>query len=332
MPRLFTCLIASCFALVAVRPASAFNELGHCVIAKVAYDSLTDSQRDTVHNILKSHPHYAEYLAANLPVDVSPREWSFFRAATWSDWVRSNHTTDYHKSEWHYINYPYRLGQPDTSALPPPLPQDRHILERIPRAISTIKNGATNDLDLSNGLTIEQRRAVALCWLFHLIGDLHQPLHVVALIDDARFPASSHGDRGGNELAVVANGSRPLRLHSYWDGVLGRDASYSNVAAIVKSFTTDPPLSTNELAERRAVHDIQSWALESYQLAAQHVYLDGQLPIAPWKPTYNDPAAPAAPEVPILKASVKANDRKISRQRLLLAGHRLADQLKQLFP
>ena len=93
------------------RSAAAFNELGHYVIAKLAYDQLSQAQQQAICDILKDHPHYAEYLAANVPPGVTADEWAFLRAATWSDWIRRNHAGDYHKSEWHYINFPYRLFQ-----------------------------------------------------------------------------------------------------------------------------------------------------------------------------------------------------------------------------
>ena len=325
-------LLGICIVSGSYRSALGFNELGHCVIAKIAYDNLSDAQRDAIHNILKVHPHYAEYLAANAPPDVPLREWSFLRASTWPDWVRSHHTADYHKSEWHYINYPYRLRQADTSTLPAPLPQAKNILERLPLAVAVVKGGPANDLDLLENLSAEERRAVAVCWLFHLIGDLHQPLHVVALIDEARFPEASHGDRGGNELALIVTGARPLRLHSFWDGALGFDASYGNVSTIVKNLRDDPPISAEEMSRLVAKVDFNSWALESYQLAAKYAYLNGDLPIAPWKPAYNDAAAVADSEVPQLKPTVIEEARAISRQRLYLAGRRLAEQLKAIFP
>ena len=127
------------FALAVVtsfgRSAGAFNELGHYVIAKIAYDQLSQAQQQAVCDILKDHPHYAEYLAANVPAGVTAEEWAFLRAATWSDWIRRNHSGDYHKSEWHYINYPYRLHQAVTSGLPTALPQERNILERLPLTV-----------------------------------------------------------------------------------------------------------------------------------------------------------------------------------------------------
>src|SRR5580765_5008377 len=78
--------------------ANAFNELGHSVIAKAAYDKLTPAQRTAIHDILKNHPHYAESLTADKPAGVTDEEWSFIRASTWSDWVRSNHRAEFNKS------------------------------------------------------------------------------------------------------------------------------------------------------------------------------------------------------------------------------------------
>jgi hypothetical protein len=324
------------FALAVVtslgRSAGAFNELGHYVIAKIAYDQLSQAQQKAVCDILKDHPHYAEYLAANMPQGVTADEWAFLRAATWSDWIRRNHAGDYHKSEWHYINYPYRLHQAQTSALPTALAQERNILERLPLTVKVAGGSAANELDLLSSLSAEQRQAVGLCWMFHLIGDLHQPLHVIALIDDARFPASTHGDRGGNELAVVVSGTRPTRLHSYWDGALGYDASYGNVLAIAKALRDTPPLPANDAASLLGQTDFTAWALESYQLAVKYVYLDGDLPIVAWKPAYNDVNAVADPDVPVLKDVVQEDAKRISKQRLYLAGLRLAKQIKRAFP
>src|SRR5262245_29429117 len=48
-------------------------------------------------------------------------------------------------------------------------------------------------------------------WILHLIGDVHQPLHVVQ-----RF-TKDNGDRGGNLVRLVGNSN----LHSYWDSRLG---------------------------------------------------------------------------------------------------------------
>jgi S1/P1 Nuclease len=43
-----------------------------------------------------------------------------------------------------------------------------------------------------------ERKAIALAWLFHLVGDIHQPLHTTQLFI-VDYPK---GDRGGNEICV----------------------------------------------------------------------------------------------------------------------------------
>ena len=53
-----------------------------------------------------------------------------------------------------------------------------------------------------------RRRATALKWVVHLVGDLHQPLH-----------AGEHADSGGNDVKLSFDG-RPTNLHSLWDSGL----------------------------------------------------------------------------------------------------------------
>ena len=61
------------------------------------------------------------------------------------------------------------------------------------------------------------RKAIALAWLFHLVGDIHQPLHV-SQIFTLDYP---NGDRGGNEICVrVTQFGQPMDLHRFWDGVI----------------------------------------------------------------------------------------------------------------
>jgi hypothetical protein len=50
-------------------------------------------------------------------------------------------------------------------------------------------------------------------YLIHLAGDIHQPLHSVALFNKT-YPK---GDLGGNsERVIILNGST-INFHSYWD-------------------------------------------------------------------------------------------------------------------
>jgi len=329
MPRRSITLIALLLVIACHRAAFAFNELGHSALGKVAYDGLTPAARAAIHGVLKNHPHYGDYLAAGKPAGVDAEEWAFIRAGTWADWVRSNHRGDYHQGDWHYVNYPYRMGQEAT--LPDePFAQPKNILERLPLAVAMVAgDGATDLLGFPSTLTAEQRRAVALTWVFHLVGDLHQPLHVVAMVDDAKFPA---GDQGGNLVAVVVTGTTPLKLHAYWDGVLRRPMSYAEVATVVGELASRPPFDDAGWTTAADDPDFKKWAEEGYKLAAKYAYLDGALPLASWRSAYDLAGAVAGPDVPVLSEAVTSDAKKIYRQRLLLGGRRLANQMNALFP
>lgn len=65
------------------------------------------------------------------------------------------------------------------------------------------------------------QKALAYSWLLHLIGDLHQPMHSVALFCE-RYP---YGDRGGNSVKLAKGDS----LHSLWDNLLGHSHKPNDV-------------------------------------------------------------------------------------------------------
>jgi hypothetical protein len=73
------------------------------------------------------------------------------------------------------------------------------------------------------------KRAVALCWVCHLVGDGHQPLHTVKLLT-TQFPAPE-GDRGGTRFYIrVREGARTISLHTFWDDlILGSERVQSGV-------------------------------------------------------------------------------------------------------
>src|SRR5947209_13830095 len=71
--------------------AGAWNEVGHAVIARIAYEELgkeTPKLQLQLLEMLKNHPHYDQFLAKNRPVAANPAEWALLRAANWPDWVR----------------------------------------------------------------------------------------------------------------------------------------------------------------------------------------------------------------------------------------------------
>jgi len=138
------------------------------------------------------------------------------------------------------------------------------------------------------------------------VGDIHQPLHTSSLFSD-RFPK---GDRGGNLFWVKAKGT--VKLHSYWDGMLGRSTKVINVlneAKLIKKTHEKNNLST-EL-------DPVSWSKESFKLAREMVYLNGEL-----KGSADKENALPVPE------NYGKESKKVGEQQVALAGYRLAELMK----
>ncbi len=96
-----------CVWLLAATPLQAWNEKGHWIVAKLAWVKLDPGTRKQVTEILKAHPHYAEYLSADCPDQIPLDEWAFLRAAYWPDWVRGNHSEEYNRPTWHYVTVAY---------------------------------------------------------------------------------------------------------------------------------------------------------------------------------------------------------------------------------
>ena len=97
-----------------------------------------------------------------------------------------------------------------------------------------------------------RKRAIALMFLVHLVGDVHQPLHVVA----------RNNDRGGNEVFVrVAR--RTGRLHHLWDS----------------SFVDALKEGDIERVAAAGGGDAKAWAWESYDAVQKIVYKG--IPIQP---------------------------------------------------
>jgi hypothetical protein len=73
------------------------------------------------------------------------------------------------------------------------------------------------------------KRGVALAWLFHPMGDIHQPLHAIQLFS-REYP---NGDRGGIEMCVRASlNAAPVQLHRLWDGVITSSGKISRIRNI----------------------------------------------------------------------------------------------------
>lgn len=331
MKMRFALLIALVANISIVPRLLAWNDTGHMTVALIAYRQLDDATKQKVGAILKSHPHYKLYLTANLPQGVSEEEWAFMRAATWPDFVRparpgsqyetfkGPEITRYHQSYWHYIDMPWvppmDRAKIDPSTMPSHQPRSEPATQ--PTNILEALDFNAKELKSASG----EQQAVALAWVEHLVGDVHQPLHATTLYSVV-YPT---GDKGGNAIAIRLNGY-VMNLHSFWDESMGTSDAYSAIAFIATDITSDANLSPEKLAELKTDASFRSWADESHEYGAAFAYLNGRLRNVPM--AQRDAKEISADQVPGLPPGYEQNARTVARRRIMLAGLRLAEQIK----
>src|SRR5262249_56447705 len=101
--------------------------------------------------------------------------------------------------------------------------QQANVQTRGHEAVNSLTALAENESVVKN-VNSGERKAIALSWLFHLVGDVHQPLHTAQLFN-ADYP---NGDRGGNEICVrVTETGQPMGLHRFLDGVITSSQNFT---------------------------------------------------------------------------------------------------------
>jgi hypothetical protein len=337
MRRVLFMLLGGCLSLLWPSGVSAWNEVGHAVVARIAYEELGKDNPKLqlqLFEMLKKHPHYEQFLAKNRPDGASPAEWALLRASNWPDWVRppfrdgdkpDPQRVRYHRAFDHFINKPIVVteGPNAYEGKVPPFDPDKLDIHAAFRQ----RMG-----ELSEPLAAADDKAVALCWIAHLVGDVHQPLHAGTLISK-QFP---DGDLGGNRFGATVAGA-PIRLHTYWDNLMGEVPGWENdtadhqaqVYALVVKTTEglrDPQYARSALAEpltRNAT--FASWIDESHELAKTVAYRNGDTLIEAVVLKTRGAVPENAPDV---GPGYDERAHQVARLRVAQAGYRLADKLK----
>ncbi len=290
----------------------AWNGTGHMAVASIAYDNLTPQTKKAVDALLARHRDYPLWMR-DLPAGYTDRaRYAFMKAATWPDDVRK---TPDDRPIWHYVDVPVIAPgyTPDPIVLLPVKPNAETQIVEESRLLS---NASASNTD----------RAVALCWVEHLIADIHQPLHDSSLFS----PTFPKGDKGGNSetLAPGALDADPVlkaldpthfpkNLHAVWDDLLGDTRDPAQVQALATAL--ERKYSRAKFPQIAQHKDIHAWVLEGNALAAKDVYRNGSLPLTP------EPDGERA--VVTLPAGYLDAAHALADCQIVLAGYRLADSL-----
>jgi S1/P1 Nuclease len=311
--------------LATASPILAFHERGHMAIVLIAYRQLDDAHKLQMQSLLKAHPHYAEFLTSAMPSDARADEWIVMQASVWPDWVKKNYREPekgFNFPNHHYVNIPIKrlegLNEETVKQLEQNaanLPKDENsgrILVEYPHWLETYRNPSLDPA----------KRAIALCWVFHLLGDIHQPLHAATLFTRN----TPKGDLGGN-LSFVKWQSRPQNLHFIWDGMAGWGELQSPTMSqytIVDMMTRDFLQRYQISVEERSVLSMTDWAKESTAIAERDAYSFNGKPLD-LVFTAKMGEQPAIQITPALPEGYGARARQIAERRVVLAGHRLAN-------
>lgn len=172
--------------------------------------------------------------------------------AVWADIYRRDHRET---AQWHFADV--EKDHPDFDAACFGHPASAQPANAGPEMACVIDRVADFARELGDPTTPMPERILALKFVLHFVGDMHQPLHV----------ADNH-DHGGNCILISLGGSRTVNLHSYWDtvvvGELGKDAR-----EILARLTGDI---TPDKAAAWSAGDFNSWAHETNTLAFSTAY------------------------------------------------------------
>ena len=224
-------VFSSLFLLLVSFNAQAWGWDGHRLVCAMAQAKLTPEAKVMVDTLL------VEGQA------LKGGRVSFAESCLWPDDVKySNHKGTY---EQHFINVP-------DEALTVDLVRDcaalNCIATGIQRALIYLSRPAGSGRE-------KARRAAALRFLGHFIGDLHQPLHI-----------GNASDWGGNKITVLWQG-KETNLHALWDyGML-------ESMGIKYPDSLDFLLSVEKTSEHEQLID---WFNESLSLARTNAYSNAQ--------------------------------------------------------
>ena len=312
--RLLACVVVITVTALPI-PASAWNIPGHMLSAAIAYQVLQQENPQTIEKInavLEKHPWYAnQWQARRRDVPVADRDLVLFmQAARWADDIRSRDKAQ-NRPPWHYVNLPFKPeGQPDSVQI------------REPEPVNILTAMAENENVVKNQKDAEQR-TIALAWLFHLVGDIHQPLHTAQLFT-VDYPK---GDRGGNEICVrVTQAGQPMPLHRFWDGVITSSSNLTRLRNEATALRNRQEFQRSQLTEL-ANSDFDAWAKESFEIATKIAYRNGG---RIGSPTGGNMDCTMMATAPVLPVGYVVSASRIADRRMTLAGYRLADLLTRV--
>lgn len=232
MIRRLVCVLFAFFLLPS--PAAAWWEYGHESVATVAMLEVKPGTRNAIQALLRQ--------SALLETPACPAR-TIEQASVWADCVKVFKDRFSYAYSWHYENvdvcHPFDLKSACADG--------NCVSSQIERDVRLLKD---------RGVPVRER-LLALVFLVHFMGDLHQPMH-----------AGDRGDRGGNDFKADYGAIKNSNIHTIWDGYLA-DRGISEPPSGPRAILASVPEAERETIRQGKVED---WARESWQVAHDDGY------------------------------------------------------------
>ena len=239
---------ASCaLAAMSVPEANAWGCKGHQTVALIAEKYLTPEAKQLVQKLLSENP-----------IDPKVKRYcgdsvrdAMADSATWADDVRNEKKN----GPWHYIDIPRGAKR---GPLEPFCGQEGCVTKAIAEQVAILREQNAE----------AAKRADALRYVIHFVGDMHQPLH-----------ATTNADEGGNCVPVKYlrrkphehNHSYVPNLHSLWDTAIPeRDMEGADPGEYAEAL--EGIFAADIEGWQKAGIRIEEWAWESHDLAESAAY------------------------------------------------------------
>jgi hypothetical protein len=203
----------------------------------------------------------------------------FASEATWSDKYRDQNNRQDHYQEtqnWHFTDI--EIDGPDLTAAC----FGRHLLpagtlaSNGPAQACAVDKIEQFEAELKAPNTDAEERLMALKFILHFVGDLHQPLH-----------SSDDHDYGGNKIKVTVQGFKHAakdELHGFWDVQFVDGIAKPPTALAKKLLAQITPADAASWAQGKP----EDWAMEAFMLGKEAAY--GSPPLSQDTPQHIDAA------------------------------------------
>ena len=333
MPKRFFAVIAT--VLLSILSTHAPNVLawdhpGHMTTAAIAFSEIERARPELIDKIgllFLKHPDTAPFWVAAGEAKGKERvRRMFIECARWADDSKftPNDRLTWHSARWAIV----------ANDAPPEAKAAAEARHGKPAGQAIEALVLNNDM-IANPEATPAERALGLCWVLHIAGDIHQPMHVSDLFSKD-FPT---GNAGATMSYVMDPVTRtPIPLHILWDSNYLRTPSLVEVDKHAQAFMKKYPRSAFPELKATPVSDpnvFMKWAKESHQIAKDWAFDLETLP----DPNKDQPAEKLVQnminfilngispvdDAPPLPDGYWERLQDTSERRLTLAGYRIAD-------